>query len=176
MLLCVTSPETGWWQESRAWSYKVNLTDFSTPSLHHYYGKCIGTTNENLNFDIRVKTDNLKKGQKPGMQSTGGGRSGSPWPHPHKSSHFHAPATQARTYNPSSSIFIFTGSISPCCRSNINVVFTQHTDWAIPRQHQLVFNTGEPHCARGNENLRFAFVYFLPRPNERSLQKPRKLL
>ena len=154
----------------------MNLTDFSTTSRYYYYGKRIGTTNENLNFDIRVKTDNLKKGQKPGMQSTGGGRSGSPCPHPHKSLHFHAPATQAITYNPSSSIFIFTGSISPCCRSNINVVFTQHTDRAIPRQHQLVFNTGEPHCARGNENLRFAFVYFLPRPNEISLQKPRKLL
>ena len=176
MLLCVTSPETGWWQESRVWSCKMNLTDFSRSSLHHYYRKRIGTTNENLNFDIRVKTDNLKKGQKPGMQSMGGGGSGSPCPPPHKSLHFHAPATRARTYNPSSSIFVFTGSTSPCCRSNINVVFTQHTDWAIPRQHQLVFNTGKPHCARGNENYRFAFMYFLPRPNERSLQKPYKLL
>ena len=86
------------------WNRLVNLTDFSTTSLYHYYRKRIGTTSENLNFDIRVKKDNLKKGQKPGMQSTGGGRSGSHCPHPHKSLHFHAPATQAITYNPSSSI------------------------------------------------------------------------
>ena len=39
----------------------MNLTDFSTPSLYYYYRKRIGTTSENLNFDIRVKKDNLKK-------------------------------------------------------------------------------------------------------------------
>ena len=77
------------------WNRLVNLTEFSTPSLHHYYRKRIGTTNENLNFDIRVKTDNLKKGQEPGMQSTGGWRSGSPCPHPHKSLYFHAPVSLA---------------------------------------------------------------------------------
>ena len=33
----------------------MNLIDTSTTSPHYFYRKCIGTTNENLNFDIRFK-------------------------------------------------------------------------------------------------------------------------
>ena len=32
----------------------MNLIDTSTTSPHYFYWKCIGITNENLNFDIRV--------------------------------------------------------------------------------------------------------------------------
>jgi len=33
----------------------MSPTDNSTNSPHHFYGKSIGTANENLNFDIKVK-------------------------------------------------------------------------------------------------------------------------
>ena len=33
----------------------MNLIDTSTTSPHYFYRKYIGTTNENLNFDIRFK-------------------------------------------------------------------------------------------------------------------------
>ena len=32
----------------------MNLIDILTTSPHDFYRKCIGATNENLNFDIRV--------------------------------------------------------------------------------------------------------------------------
>ena len=37
------------------WSGKTSPTDNSTNSPHYVYGKSIGTVNENLNFDVRVK-------------------------------------------------------------------------------------------------------------------------
>ena len=47
--------KTQWSWELRTWSHKMNLIDTSTNSLHYFYWKQIGTTNENLNFDIGFK-------------------------------------------------------------------------------------------------------------------------
>ena len=33
----------------------MNLLDILTTSTHYSKGKCVGETNENLNFDLRVK-------------------------------------------------------------------------------------------------------------------------
>ena len=33
----------------------MNLPNIFTISPHHFYRKCVGATNENLNFDLRVK-------------------------------------------------------------------------------------------------------------------------
>ena len=49
------SPKSDQWSwELRTWSHKMNLIDTSTNSPHYFHWKQIRTTNENLNFDIRV--------------------------------------------------------------------------------------------------------------------------
>ena len=51
----VNALETEWSWELRTWSGKMNLIYTSTNCPHCFSWKRIGTTNENLNFDIRVK-------------------------------------------------------------------------------------------------------------------------
>ena len=46
--------KTEWSWELRTWLHYMNLIDTSTNSPHYLYWKCIGITNENLNFDVRV--------------------------------------------------------------------------------------------------------------------------
>ena len=54
LLVVSTLYKTEWSRELRTGPHKMNLFDIVRISLYYFYKKCVGATNENLNFDLRV--------------------------------------------------------------------------------------------------------------------------